>query len=132
MKFDWKAALPVVDFQPRMLFLMEEFIFFCGWSTLVQSYLFPKLAGSNYKNHWNHAGQVTRKVDCGKFSLEFNSVRITAYKERPALQQSQIHVEKGIPPLRGLFIKSLAKRHAKGELHALLSWSLLKDQLKDL
>ena len=93
---------------------------------------FPKLAGSNYKNHWNHAGQVTRKVDCGKFSLEFNSVRITAYKERPALQQSQIHVEKGIPPLRGLFIKSLAKRHAKGELHALLSWSLLKDQLKDL
>ena len=25
LKFDWKAALPVVDFHPRMLFLMEKF-----------------------------------------------------------------------------------------------------------
>ena len=40
------------------------------------------------------------------------SLRIAVHKERPALQQSQIHVEKWIPPLRGLFSKSQAERHA--------------------
>ena len=50
LKFDWKAALPVVDFHPRMLFLMEKF-FFCGCPTLEESHLFSGLAGSNYKNY---------------------------------------------------------------------------------
>ena len=106
MKFDWKAALPVVEFHPRMLFSMEEFLFH-GWPTL--GHLFPKLAGSNFKNYWIHAGQVRRKVDCSKFSLEFSFVRIAAQKESPALQQGEIHVEKWIPPLRGLCSKNLAE-----------------------
>ena len=42
---------------------------------------FLKLAGSYYKNYWSHAGQVKQKVNCGNFSLEFNSVRIAAHKE---------------------------------------------------
>ena len=72
MKFDWKAALPVVDFHPRMLFSTEEFLFFYGWPTLalVWSHLFSKLAGSTYKNYSSHAGQVKRKVNCGELSLE--------------------------------------------------------------
>ena len=40
------------------------------------------------------------------------SLMIDLHKERPALQQSQIQVEKWIPPLRGLFSKSPAERHA--------------------
>ena len=40
---------------------------------------------------------MKRKVDCGKFSHEFNSVTIGAHRERPALQQGQIHAEKLIP-----------------------------------
>ena len=59
------------------------------------------------------------KVDCGKLSLEFNSVRIAAHKERLALQQGKIHVKKWIPPLRGLFSKGPAERHAKQEFCAL-------------
>ena len=70
---------------------------------------FPKLAGSNFKSYWIHAGQVRRKVDYSKFSLEFNFVRIAAQKESPALQQGKIHVEKWIPPLRGLCSKNLAE-----------------------
>ena len=69
LKFDWKAALPVADFHPSMLFSMEKFLF-CGWPTLVQSHLFSKLDGSNYKNYWIHAGQVKRKVKCGELSVE--------------------------------------------------------------
>ena len=69
MKFDWKAALPVVDFHPRMLFSTEKF-FFYGWPTLAWSHLFWKLAGSNYKNYWSHAGQVQRKVNCGELSVK--------------------------------------------------------------
>ena len=69
LKFDWKPALPVVNFHPRMLFSMEELLF-CGWPTLVQSHLFSKLDGSNYKNYWNHAGQVKRKVNCTKLPVE--------------------------------------------------------------
>ena len=34
LKFDWKAALPVVDFHPRMLFSTEKFLFY-DWPTLV-------------------------------------------------------------------------------------------------
>ena len=92
---------------------MEELVF-CGWPTLVESYLFPKLAGSNYKNYWSHAGQVKRKVDCGKFSLEFNSVKIATHKERLALQRGQINMEKWILPLHlnGVFSKSPVERHA--------------------
>ena len=40
------------------------------------------------------------------------SLMIDLHKERPALQQSQIQVEKWLPPLRGLFSKSPAERHA--------------------
>ena len=69
LKFDWKAALPVVDFHPRMLFSTEKFLFY-DWPTLVWSHLFSKLAGSNYKNYWNHAGQLKRKVNCGELSAE--------------------------------------------------------------
>ena len=69
MKFDWKAVLPVVDFHPRMLFSTEKFIFH-GWQTLAWSHLFSKLAGSNYKNYWRHAGQVKWKVNCGELSVE--------------------------------------------------------------
>ena len=69
------------------------------------------------KSHY--IGQVKRKVDNGKFSLKFNSFRIATHKERPALQQGQIHVEKLIPPLHGLFSKSPAERHAKLEFRAL-------------
>ena len=36
---------------------------------------------SRFKNYWSHAGQVKWKVNRGKFSLEFNSVRIAAQKE---------------------------------------------------
>ena len=69
MKFDWKAALPVVDFHPRMLFSTEKF-FFYGWPTLVWSNLFSKLAGSSYKNYWSHAGQLKGIVNCGELSVE--------------------------------------------------------------
>ena len=34
LKFDWKAALMIVDFHLRMLFLIEKIIF-CDWLTLV-------------------------------------------------------------------------------------------------
>ena len=30
LKFDWKAALPVVDFHPRMLFSMKNFFLVVG------------------------------------------------------------------------------------------------------
>ena len=79
---------------------------------------FSKLAGSNYKSYWPHVGQVKRKVNCGKFSLEFNSIRIAAHKDWPALQHAQIHVEKWIPPLCSFFNKSPAKPHAKQEFRA--------------
>ena len=42
LKFDWKAALPVADFHPSMLFSMEKFLL-CGWPTLVQSHLSFKI-----------------------------------------------------------------------------------------
>ena len=50
LKFDWKADLPVVDFHPRMLFSIRKFLF-CGWSTLVESHLFSKLAGLNSRSY---------------------------------------------------------------------------------
>ena len=62
---------------------------------------------------------MKRKVDNGKFSLKFNSFTIATRKERPALRQGQIHVEKLIPPLHGLFSKSPAERHGKLEFRAL-------------
>ena len=80
---------------------------------------FSKLACSNYKSYWRHAGQVKQKLDCGKFSLEFNSIRIAARKERPVPQQGQIHVENWIPHLRGLFSKIPSEHRAKREFHAL-------------
>ena len=56
---------------------------------------------------------MKREVSCGKFSVEFNSVKIAGHRERPALKHGQIHVEKLIPPLRGLFNESPAEGHAK-------------------
>ena len=75
MKFDWKAALPVVDFHPRILFPTKKFLFY-GWLTLVWSHLFSKLAGSNYKSYWSHAGQVKRKVNFGELSVEITLLRL--------------------------------------------------------
>ena len=77
---------------------------------------FPKI---NQLKYWIHAGQVKRKVDCSKFSPAFNSIKIVAHKEKPALQQDQIQEERWIPSLRGLFSKSPAERHAKQEFDAL-------------
>ena len=69
MKCDWKAAIPVVDFHPTLLFSTEKFLFY-GWPILVWSQLFSKLAGLNYKNYCSHAGQVKQKVNCGELSVE--------------------------------------------------------------
>ena len=68
------------------------------------------------------------KVDCGELSLEFNSVRIATYNERPPLKHGQIHLQKRLPHLRGLFNKSPAERHAKREFCA----SSNKDEFNDL
>ena len=66
LKFDRKAALPVVDFHPRMIFSMEKFVF-CGWPTPVYSHLFPKLAGQKLlKSCW----PSERKVNCGELPVE--------------------------------------------------------------
>ena len=62
---------------------------------------------------------MKRKVNCGKLSLEFNSIRIAAHKETPALTHGQIHVEKWIPPFHGLFNKSPGECHANQEFRAL-------------
>ena len=75
MKSDWKAALPVVDFHPRMLFSIKKFLFY-GWPTLVWSHLFSKLGGSNYKNYYSHAGQVKRKVNWGELSVEITLLEL--------------------------------------------------------
>ena len=93
----------------------------------MQSHFFPKLAGSNYKNYWSYAGQVKRKVNCSKLTLEFNSTYAT-HKERSALKYGQTQVENWILVLRGLFNKCLVERHAKQEILT----SINKDQLKDL
>ena len=58
-----------------------------------RSHLFSKLPGSNY-NHAGHVGQAKWKANCGKLSVEFNSLRISAHKERLALKHGQIQVEK--------------------------------------
>ena len=71
---------------------------FCGWLALVQSHLFPKLAGSNQKNYESHAGQVKRKVNCSKFSFEFNSVRIARHKERTFLKHAKSTWKNGFYP----------------------------------
>ena len=52
------------------------------------------------------------KLIAVSFLLNLTPFRIAAHKKRPALQQDQIHVEKWIPPLRGLFSKSPAECHA--------------------
>ena len=62
---------------------------------------------------------MKRKVNYGKLSLEFKSIRIATHKEGPALKHGQTHVEKWIPPFRGLFNKSPEDRHAKREFRAL-------------
>ena len=116
-----ETALPVVDFHPRMLFSMEKFVF-CGWPTLVYSHLLLKLAGSNYKNYWSHAAQVKRKVNCVKFSLEFNSVMIAAHKEKSRLWNMAKSTWKStfhLTCLRDLLNKNPAERHAKREICAL-------------
>ena len=109
-----------------MLFLMEEFLF-CDWPTLVWNHLFPKLAGSNYKNYWSHADQVKRKVNCGKFSLQANSVRIAAHKDRPALSmakstwKSEFHpyavfstrAQRSVMPSENFSLSSINKDHLK-------------------
>ena len=118
LKLDWKAALPVVDFYRRMLFSMEKLLFVVDqhWCRAI---FFQKLASSNYKNYWSHAGQVKWKVNCAKLSLEVNSIRIAAHKKSLALKHGQIHAEKWIPPLRGLFNKSPREGHGKREILAL-------------
>ena len=52
---------------------------------LVPSILFEKLQKLFY------AGQIKRKVNFDKLSLEFKSVTIAAHKERPTLKHGQIH-----------------------------------------
>ena len=110
-----------------MLFSMEKIPFLWLGNTGVKP-PFSKLAGSNYKNHWSRADQVKQKVNCGKLSLEFNSVRAAAHKERPVLKHGQIHLEKWIPPLHGLF-KKTQRRVIPSENSALSS--INKDQLRD-
>ena len=95
-----------------MLFSVEEFLFGRCANTGVAP-PFSKISQLKLQKLLSHAGQVKRKVDCGKFSLEFNSVRIVAHKERPALQQGSLHLEKWILPLRGLFSKSPGERHVR-------------------
>ena len=110
MNFDWKATLPVFDFHPRMLFSMEKFLF-CGWPTLVQSHLFPKLAASNYKNYWSHAGQVKRKVHCVKFLLNLTPLGLPHIKKdrfwsmAKSTWKSKFH----LTYLRGLFKSCYAR-----------------------
>ena len=50
---------------------------------------FSKISLLKLQNYWSHAGQVKQKVNCGKFSPEFSSVRIAAHKERPALNMAK-------------------------------------------
>ena len=69
LEFDWKTALSVDDFQPRILLSREKFLF-CGWLTLMQSHLFSKLAGSDYNNYQICTGPVKRKVNCSELSVE--------------------------------------------------------------
>ena len=64
---------------------------------------FSKISRLRLQKYWSHAGQVKRKVNCEKLSLKFNSIRIATHKESLALKHDQIHVEKWIAPLRGLF-----------------------------
>ena len=111
LKLDWNAALPVVDFYPRMLFSMEKLLFVVT-NTGVQPPFFK-----------NQPAQITKIIEvmlanCAKLSLEVNSIRIAAHKERLALKHGQIHTEKGIPHLRGLFNKSPREGHGKREILA--------------
>ena len=116
LKFDWKAALPVVDFHPRMLFSIEK-ILFCGWPTLVWSHLFSKLTGSNYKNHLCHAGQAKRKVNCDELSVELTLLRLPHIVKAIAkfACKSEFH------PCAVFSTRALLRvgRYAKGEFRAL-------------
>ena len=110
---------------------MEKFLF-CGRPTLMSSHLFSKLAGSNDKNYWSHASQVKRKVNCGKLSLEFNSVRIATHKERPALKHGQIHVEKVNSTLPAYAVFSTRTQWSLMPSENFALSSINKDQLEDL
>ena len=69
---------------------------------------------------------MKRKVGCGKFSLEFNSVRIAAHKER---QQGQIHGKSEFH--QSFQQKSIGASCQMLSKNFTLS-SINKDQLKDL
>ena len=69
---------------------------------------------------------MKRKVGCGKFSLEFNSVRIAAHKER---QQGQIHGKSEFH--QSFQQKSIGASCQMLRKNFTLS-SINKDQLKDL
>ena len=64
-----KPPFKVADFHPRILFSTEKFHFY-SWPPLVESNLFSKLTGSNYKNYWSYAGYVKRKVNFGELYVE--------------------------------------------------------------
>ena len=132
MKFDWKAALPVVDFHPRMLFSTEEFLFFYGWPTLalVWSHLFSKLAGSTYKNYSSHAGQVKRKVNCGELSLEITLLGLPHIVKAASETWLNPRVNSTLAP--SFQEKFCREMDVMPNVNMALSDSNNKDQLRDL
>ena len=132
MKFDRKAALPVVDFHPRMLFSMEEFLFFYGWPTLalVWSHLFSKLAGSTYKNYSSHAGQVKRKVNCGELSLEITLLGLPHIVKAASETWLNPRVNSTLAP--SFQEKFCREMDVMPNVNMALSDSNNKDQLRDL
>ena len=89
LKFDWKAALPVIDFHPKNALFNGKTLFMWLANTGVEP-PFSKISQLKL--------QKLRKVHCSKFSLEFNSIRIAAHKERPALKHGQIHEKSEFHP----------------------------------
>ena len=70
MKLDWKAALPVVDFHPRMLFSIEKCLFLWLVNSGVNPPIFKIRRLKLQKLQKSHAGQVTRNVNCVESSVE--------------------------------------------------------------
>ena len=131
MKFNWKAALPVVDFHSRILFSTEKLLCY-GWPTLVWSHLFSKLAGSNYKNYWSHVGQVKRIVNCGELSVEITLLGLPYIVKAASETWPNTGVKVNSTLARSFQQKPCREMDVMPKVNFALSDSNNKDQLKDL
>ena len=98
-------------------------ILFYGWATLVWRHLFSKLAASNYKNYWSHAGELSVKITL----LGLPHIVKAASKTRP-----NPRVKENFFLARSFQQKPFWKMDVMTSVNFALSNNNNKDQLRDL